>query len=78
MAPVLESSWGKLFANWGKVPSNEHGFPDVGKSNPELITLGAKHFAEGMRLIGMAVAESPEMNARKRRKQAAANNSTYY
>jgi len=31
-----------------------------------------------MRLIGMAVAESPEMNARKRRKQAAATNSTYY
>jgi hypothetical protein len=39
----------------------------VGAANPELITLGAKHFAEGMRLIGMAVAESPELKSRKRK-----------
>ncbi|MDB5218728.1 MAG: Ferredoxin, partial [Myxococcaceae bacterium] len=78
MAPVLESDWGRLFANWGKVPSNDRGFPNVGEPNAELIQIGAKHFAEGMRLIGMAVAESPEMNARKRRKQAAENKSTYY
>ena len=58
--------------------SNDRGFPDVGEANPELIQIGAKHFAEGMRLIGMAVAESPEMNARKRRKQAADTKSTYY
>ncbi|MBC7052069.1 DUF362 domain-containing protein, partial [Salmonella enterica subsp. enterica serovar Enteritidis] len=74
----LESDWGRLFANWGKVAENERGFPNVGAANPELITLGAKHFAEGMRLIGMAVAESPEMNARKRRKQAAETKSTDY
>jgi hypothetical protein len=78
MAPVLESDWGRLFANWGKVPENDRGFPSVGEPNAELIQIGAKHFAEGMRLIGMAVAESPEMNARKRRKQAAENKSTYY
>ncbi len=71
MQPVLESAWGKLFANWGKVPRDARGFPDVGSANPELITLGAKHFAEGMRLIGMAVTESPEIKARQRRKQAA-------
>ena len=73
MQPVLESPWGKLFANWGKVPRDERGFPEVGSANPELITLGAKHFAEGMRLIGMAVTESPEIKARQRRKRAAAN-----
>jgi hypothetical protein len=67
MAPIVESPWGRLFANWGKVPENDRGFPDVGASNPELIEIGAKHFAEGMRLIGMAVKESPEMNARRRR-----------
>jgi uncharacterized protein (DUF362 family) len=67
MAPILESPWGKLFANWGKVPEDDRGFPDVGVANPELIEIGAKHFAEGMRLIGMAVKESPEMNARRRR-----------
>ena len=34
--------------------------------------MGLKHFLEGMRLIGMAVAESPEAQARKRRAQAQA------
>jgi hypothetical protein len=29
-----------------------------------------KHFAEGMRLVGMAVAESPELKARQRRRAA--------
>lgn len=71
MAPVLESPWGRLFANWGKVPSDDRGFSDVGAANPELIEIGAKHFAEGMRLIGMAVAESPELTARRRRRAPA-------
>ena len=72
MAPVLESPWGKLFANWGKVKATELGFPDVGDANPELVQMGMKHFLEGMRLIGMAVADSPEIKARQRRKEAAA------
>ena len=71
MAPVLESDWGKLFANWGQVRGDEKGFPDVGRANPELIRMGMKHFAEGMRLVGMAVAESPELKARQRRRAAA-------
>ncbi len=70
MQPVLESPWGKLFANWGKVPRDEKGFREVGEANPELIRLGMKHFMEGARLVGMAVAESPELKARKRRREA--------
>jgi hypothetical protein len=31
--------------------------------------MGLKHFLEGTRLVGMAVAESPEVQARKRRRQ---------
>jgi hypothetical protein len=30
------------------------------------VKAGVKHFLEGMRLVGMAVKESPEMTARKR------------
>jgi hypothetical protein len=71
IAPVLESPWGRLFANWGKVPSDDRGFSDVGEVNPELVEIGAKHFAEGMRLIGMAVAESPELGVRRRRRAEA-------
>ena len=58
---VLESPWGKLFANWGRVKANELGFPDVGDANPQLIQMGMKHFPRACALIGMAVAESPEL-----------------
>src|ERR1700733_6081295 len=66
---ALRSDWGKLFANWGKVPTDAagKGYPDVGSTNAEIVRLGAKHFIEGARLIGMAVAESPEVLNRTRR-----------
>jgi uncharacterized protein (DUF362 family) len=69
IAPILESDWGKLFANWGHVhpDADGRGYPDVGEANPELVRIGMKHFLEGARLVGMAVAESPEIQARKRR-----------
>jgi hypothetical protein len=68
MKAILESPWGRLFANWGNVPEDDRGFSSVGAPNPELIEIGAKHFAEGLRLVGMAVKESPEMRARQRRR----------
>ena len=71
MLPILESSWGKLFANWGRVPEDAQGFPDVGPADPNLVDIGAKHYAEGMRLLAMAVKESPELRARKRRRERA-------
>src|SRR5262245_53628188 len=70
MDPVLRSDWGRLFANWGKVPSNAEGFTEVGEVSPELVRSGVKHFLEGARLIGMAVAESPEIQTRKRAREA--------
>jgi uncharacterized protein (DUF362 family) len=67
---VLASDWGRLFANWGNAqPDPEgRGFPDVGNVSPELIRIGLKHFIEGFRLMGMAVAESPELKHRAMRK----------
>jgi hypothetical protein len=66
--PILESDWGKLFANWGNVHADAEGrgFPEVGEASPELIQIGLKHFLEGARLVGMAVRESPELQAKKR------------
>jgi uncharacterized protein (DUF362 family) len=66
---ALRSDWGKLFANWGHVPTDAEGkgYPHVGEANAELVRIGLKHFVEGTRLIGMAVAESPEVLQRKRR-----------
>jgi uncharacterized protein (DUF362 family) len=68
---ALESEWGALFQNWGKVERTETGFPHVGESHPELVRMGLKHFLEGSRLVGMAVVESPEMKARQRRRHLA-------
>jgi uncharacterized protein (DUF362 family) len=67
---ALESEWGRLFANWGQVlPDPEgRGYPDVGVASPELVRVGLGHFLEGLRLLGMAVAESPEVQSRRRRR----------
>jgi uncharacterized protein (DUF362 family) len=69
---ALRSDWGRLFANWGRLATDPEGrgYPEVGKASPELMRTGVKHFLEGLRLIGMAVAESPEVKARKRRATA--------
>jgi len=52
----------------GKVETDPEGrgYPDVGSEQPELVRAGIKHFLEGVRLVGMAVKESPELKARKR------------
>ncbi|MEZ4233008.1 MAG: DUF362 domain-containing protein [Polyangiaceae bacterium] len=67
---ALESDWGRLFANWNEVqPDAEgRGYPDVGTKTTELSRTGIKHLLEGTRLLGMAVAESPEIQARQRAK----------
>jgi uncharacterized protein (DUF362 family) len=68
MRPVLESPWGRLFANWGQVPADAQGrgFPDVGQASPVLVRSGVAHMREALRLIGMAVKESPEAQVKKR------------
>jgi hypothetical protein len=60
-----------LFANWGKVaPDAERkGFPDVGPASEDLTRKLTLQFKEAVRLLGMAVAESPEIKARKRRRE---------
>jgi hypothetical protein len=71
---ALESDWGALFQNWGKVPRTDAGFSDVGTSRPELVRMGLDHFLEGSRLAGMAIMESPEVQARTRRRKTAKAN----
>jgi len=67
---VLESDWGRLFANWGHVPSDEKGYLDVGQESAEVVRKGLAHFKEGLRLVGMAVAESPEIQHRPKPRAA--------
>jgi len=59
---ALESEWGRLFANWETVrpDPDSKGFPDVGPADPRIKTTGVRQFLRGLRLVGMAVKESPE------------------
>jgi len=68
---AAESEWGRLFENWGKVQADAdgRGFPDVGERGATVVRNGVKHYMEGLRLIGMAIMESPEVQARQRRNQ---------
>jgi hypothetical protein len=54
---ALQSEWGRLFANWGNVPTDAagKGYPNVGMASPDLVRIGLKHFAEGARLMGMRI-----------------------
>ncbi|MEM9193314.1 MAG: DUF362 domain-containing protein [Myxococcota bacterium] len=69
METVLGSEWGRLFANWEQLEPDERGFSEVGEPSEELVRSGAKHFLEGARLVGMALVESPEFAARRRRRE---------
>ncbi len=65
---VLRSDWGRLFHNWGNVPTTEDGFPDVGSGQPELNLSGFKAFARSLPLLSGALREAPELAALKRRR----------
>ena len=75
---VLGSDWGRLFSNWGKVePDPEgRGFPEVGETDAELIRIGTDYYLRGLRLLGMTVAELPELAARKRKRKSKRHSSS--
>jgi uncharacterized protein (DUF362 family) len=62
MKRVLDSEWGRLFANWGEVQADAEGrgYPNVGVASPDLTRKLTMHMTEAMRLVGMALVESPE------------------
>ena len=75
VAKVMESQWGKLFANWETLTPNEHGFESVGDKPAELKRTGFAVFKESLRLLWMCFKESPEIAARRRTKQLKAGGS---
>jgi uncharacterized protein (DUF362 family) len=67
MQSVLDSEWGRLFANWENVRPDPdgRGYPDVGVASPDLTRKLGVQLSEAMRLVGMALMESPEWKSRK-------------
>ncbi len=72
MEQVLASDWGRLFQNWEELTPDERGFPDVGAEPAKLDRAGMDAFLRSFGLVAMAVKESPELAARRRRRDARA------
>ena len=73
MQPALESAVGQALRQLGQGRrATSAASRTWAPRTPSSSRLGTKHFAEGMRLIGMAVTESPEVKARERRREAEA------
>ncbi|MCB9555855.1 MAG: DUF362 domain-containing protein [Deltaproteobacteria bacterium] len=67
MHQVLQSDWGRLFANWETVDADEKGFIDVGGAVHELERTGLRALLTSFGLIGTALIEAPEVATRLRR-----------
>jgi uncharacterized protein (DUF362 family) len=66
MRSVLESEWGRLFANWEQLSPDERGFPSVGEGPARLQRTGLSAFGTSLRLLGTCLMEAPEFAARRR------------
>ncbi len=67
MRDALSSDWGRLFQGWEDVEPDSHGFPNVGTEPTPYRRAGASSLLKGIRLLGTALVEAPEFQARKRR-----------
>jgi uncharacterized protein (DUF362 family) len=76
MDKVLQSVWGRLFAQWEQLEPDDEGFPQIGDEHAELARSSPKVFLESLRLLWMSLLESPEVIARRRTKQLGAGSKT--
>jgi len=72
MDEVLQSVWGRLFAQWEQLEPDDEGFPQIGDEHAALERSSPKVFLESLRLLWMCLLESPEVVARRRTKQLGA------
>ena len=56
-----------MFSSWGTVQADERGYPDVGNVDGHIVRMTTKQLLEGLRLVGMAVVESPEWKPKKKK-----------
>lgn len=60
MRAVLESDWGRLFANWENLTPGPRGFDSVGTEPAKLKLLGASAFRKSIGILGTCIKEAPE------------------
>ena len=66
--PVLDSDWGRLFANYEALAADERGFADVGGGAPVLQRAGLRAMVDSVPLLAGALREAPELSILKRRR----------
>ena len=69
MRQVLDSPWGRLFANWEQLQPDARGFSELGPAPAPLRRTGLRAFGTSLRLLGTCFLEAPEWAARRRRRQ---------
>ena len=67
---ALGSEWGRLFHNWERLTPDENGFPEVGDAPAEFVRGTANLMGMGVRALGTAIREAPELSARLRHRHA--------
>jgi uncharacterized protein (DUF362 family) len=68
MQACLDSEWGRLFQNWGRVQATPEGFAEVGRARPRFHRNLSAMMAQGMRILGTCIAEAPEWSSRRRKR----------
>ncbi|UCG34087.1 MAG: DUF362 domain-containing protein [Phycisphaerales bacterium] len=58
---VLESDWGRLFANWEHLTPTDAGWDDVGPGRAAYVRGLGKHMSLATRLLGTCIKEAPEV-----------------
>ena len=69
MEACLDSPWGKLFQNWGRVEETDEGFPDVGGKAAKFHRSFGGILRQSMKILGTCIKEAPEIAAKRRRKK---------
>jgi uncharacterized protein (DUF362 family) len=72
---ILQSDWGRLFANWEKLelPPDDldiAGWKELGEAAKELHPKSSKLIMQSLRLLGTCLKEAPEFEAKKRLKKS--------
>jgi uncharacterized protein (DUF362 family) len=73
MRGVMESEWGRLFANWEQLTPDEQGFADVGNGAAEIERAGPRAFLTSFKILATCLLEAPEVTARRRTRELSAS-----
>ena len=76
MAQVLESEWGRLFANWERATADARGFPEVGDGPAVIERSGLRAFLKSLGILWTCLREAPEFEQRRRRALAASRSAS--